>query len=265
MSRPTCWILYDRTDLEINCFFADRLASAGDSLGMDCTVVTTDSVDPYDAPDVVVARTRDHALTSLLEDCGSTVFNRPSVSRVCNDKAATYGLARMLGVPYLPYSLPGDPLPPGPPWVVKSRTGHGGTDVHMAETPCGVDGLCGTVPSPLVQSMAPVRGRDLRVYVLGGRPLCSVMRSSDTDFRANHGLGGRAEVVEPPPEALDIVRRIVPELLPDFVGVDFVFGDGCVYLNEIEDVVGTRMLYELTDLDPATMYMVYIAQSKISR
>ena len=63
---------------------------------------------------------------------------------------------------------------------------------------------------------------------------------------------------------MDIIRRILPELLPDFVGIDFVFGREGVYLNEIEDVVGTRMLYELTDLDPARMYMEYIAQSKMS-
>jgi glutathione synthase/RimK-type ligase-like ATP-grasp enzyme len=52
--------------------------------------------------------------------------------------------------------------------------------------------------------------------------------------------------------------------MPDFIGVDFVFGDGNVYLNEIEDVVGTRMLYSLTELDPARMYMEYIAHSKMS-
>ncbi|MBR6213406.1 MAG: hypothetical protein IKQ67_02000 [Candidatus Methanomethylophilaceae archaeon] len=61
-----------------------------------------------------------------------------------------------------------------------------------------------------------------------------------------------------------MVKRIVPELMADFIGIDFVFGDGQVYLNEIEDVVGTRMLYSLTDMDPARMYMEYIAHSKIS-
>jgi len=47
--------------------------------------------------------------------------------------------------------------------------------------------------------------------------------------------------------------------MPDFVGIDFIFSDGKPYLNEIEDVVGTRMLYKLTDLDPAKMYIEYIA------
>ncbi|MBR4483682.1 MAG: hypothetical protein IKO97_00630, partial [Erysipelotrichaceae bacterium] len=85
------------------------------------------------------------------------------------------------------------------------------------------------------------------------------MRSSDSDFRANFKLGGNAEIVDVPADVERMVKTIVPELMPDFVGIDFIFSDGKPYLNEIEDVVGTRMLYKLTDLDPAKMYIEYIA------
>ena len=261
-----CWILYDREDLETNRFFADRLCSSGKELGLNCSVVTTDEIDPYYAPDIVVSRIRDPDIVTSLEDNGSTVFNGSSVCRVCNDKSLTYGLARGLGIPFLPYSIPGGELPKGPPWVVKSCIGHGGTEVFRADSPEEVDEICRSLEGrkPIIQQMASVPGRDLRMYVLGGKVIASVLRSSDTDFRANFKLGGKAEMVEPPAEAIGYVRRILPELRPDFIGVDFVFGDGMVYLNEIEDVVGTRMLYSLTDLDPARMYMEYIAHSKIS-
>ena len=149
---------------------------------------------------------------------------------------------------------------------MKSCIGHGGSEVFQADSENDVRRLFSDLQGrkPLVQQMAPVRGRDMRVYVLGGRIIASVLRSSDTDFRANFKLGGKAEIVEPPEEAVDIVRRILPELMPDFVGIDFVFGRERVYLNEIEDVVGTRMLYSLTDLDPALMYMEHVTHSKIS-
>ena len=149
---------------------------------------------------------------------------------------------------------------------MKSCLGHGGSEVFKADTEDGVASVRDSLRDrkPIVQEMAGTPGRDMRVYILGGRILATVMRSCDTDFRANHSLGGHAELCEPPEEAIDIVRRILPELLPDFVGVDFVFGREGVYLNEIEDAVGTRMLYELTDLDPARLYMEYIAQSKMS-
>ena len=261
-----CWILYDRKDLEVNSWFAERLRDSGNELGLECSIVTTDSVDYDNVPDVVVSRCRDSNLTSLLEDLGATVYNRSSVSRICNDKAMTYQFAESLNIPYLPYALPGSKLPPGPPWVVKSCIGHGGTEVFLAESRKEVEVMLGYLEDrkPMVQTMADIRGRDLRVYVLGGKIIASVMRSCLTDFRANFSLGGNAELYEPPQSALNIVGKILPELLPDFVGIDFVFGRDGVYLNEIEDVVGTRMLYELTPKDPARMYMEYIAQSKTS-
>ena len=261
-----CWILYDREDLEVNGFFAERLRQCGEAAGLECSIVTTEEMDPEYAPDIVISRTRDHEKPSLLEDYGSTVYNRSSVSRICNDKAMTYSFAKNLGIPFLPYSLDHHDLPPGPPWVVKSCIGHGGSEVFEAASEGDVERLFDDLRDrrPMVQQMAPIRGRDMRIYVLGGRIIASVMRSSDTDFRANFKLGGKAEIVEPPVEAVDIVRRILPELMPDFIGVDFVFGRDGVYLNELEDVVGTRMLYSLTDLDPALMYMEYVTHSKIS-
>ena len=39
------------------------------------------------------------------------------------------------------------------------------------------------------------------------------------------------------------------------VGVDFVFHQGKPYLNEIEDAVGTRMLYQFTDVQIVEEYM----------
>ena len=125
----------------------------------------------------------------------------------------------------------------------------------MAHDEEELDYLCGGMADPLIQEVASVTGRDMRAYVLDGEVIACVMRSSDRDFRANFSLGGRAELCEPPEECLGIVERIVGRLAPTFVGVDFTFGDGCVYLNEIEDVVGTRMLYLLTDLDPARLLM----------
>lgn len=110
----SCWILYDREDLKINTFFAGRLRDVGNALGLECEIVTSDSVDPYCAPDIVVARNRNPDMSVMLEDMGSVVYNRSSVSRVCNDKSATYRLASSLGIPYLPYSESAKDLPPGP-------------------------------------------------------------------------------------------------------------------------------------------------------
>ena len=84
--------------------------------------------------------------------------------------------------------------------MVKSCIGHGGTEVFKAETEEDVQQLVAQIEDrkPIVQSYASDPGKDLRVYVLGGRTIASVLRTSDTDFRANFKLGGKAELVEPP-------------------------------------------------------------------
>ena len=247
-----CWILYDRADLEHNRFFAERLRDNGERLGMRTRVVTTDSVDGV--PDLVVSRTRDWHIAERLESLGARVFNDSRTCRVCNDKLETYRMAESLGIPFLPCSVPGEDLPDGPPWVVKSRSGHGGSQVAMAGDRDELERVVGLIPDPIVQEAAPILGRDMRAYVLDGEVLACVMRSSENDFRANYSLGGKAELCEPPEECLKMIEKVVSELRPMFVGVDFVFGDRH-YLNEVEDVVGTRMLYSLTDLDPARLLM----------
>lgn len=228
---------------------------------MDCRIITTDSMDGF--PDVVVSRMRDHKTSEMLERGGAKVFNSSRVCRICNDKLETYRFAESLGIRVLPYSLPDGDLPEGPPWVVKSRSGHGGTQVMLANDRMDLDAVVASIPDPLVQKMARTPGRDLRVYVLDGEVMAGVMRSSDTDFRANHGLGGKAELCDVPEACMDVVEKVVSGLRPTLVGVDFVFDDDVPLLNEVEDVVGTRMLYELTDLDPAHLLMESV-QSKSS-
>ena len=247
-----CCILYDRADLDHNRFFADRLRDNGERLGMRTRVVTTDSVDGV--PDLVVSRSRDWHISEKLESLGAMVFNDSRTCMVCNDKLETYRMAERLGIPFMPCSVPGEDLPDGPPWVVKSRSGHGGSQVAMAGDRDGLERAVDSIPDPIVQEAAPVLGRDMRAYVLDGEVLACVMRSSENDFRANYSLGGMAELCEPPEECLRMIKKVVSELHPTFVGVDFVFGDR-PYLNEVEDVVGTRMLYSLTDLDSARLLM----------
>ena len=173
----------------------------------------------------------------------------------------TYSFVRSLGIPILPFSFPGDGMPPGPPWVIKSRNGHGGDEVFKVDSQMEANEIIIRIGNkkPIIQQFCNDSGKDLRVYVMGGKIIAAVMRTSQTDFRANYKLGGKAEIVDVPKDIERMVRTIVPDLMADFVGIDFIFNDGKPYLNEIEDVVGTRMLYQLTDLDPAKMYIDYIA------
>ncbi len=257
-----CSILYDALDLEQNRFFADRLAQYGSELGMDTVIHTIESLDDG-AYDLVINRSRNHLVAESLEHKGTLVVNTSRTTRICNDKASTYELADSLGIPYLEYSTDPKNLPSGPTWIVKSRTGHGGTEVYLAHDETEVVSISHSVRDPLIQSVAKDLGRDMRLYMLDGKLLTSVMRQNMNDFRANFKLGGTAEIGTPSEEMVGYAEMICEEMEAGFVGVDFVFSDGRPFLNEVEDAVGTRMLYSLTDLDPAHILMDF-AHSKMS-
>ena len=44
----------------------------------------------------------------------------------------------------------------------------------------------------------------------------------------------------------------------DYYGIDFVFDGGQPVFNEIEDTVGARMVYSVTDIDILDLYCDYI-------
>jgi glutathione synthase/RimK-type ligase-like ATP-grasp enzyme len=52
-----------------------------------------------------------------------------------------------------------------------------------------------------------------------------------------------------------IVKKLYRELGFDFVGIDFIFHNGKLVLNEIEDPVGCRMLYSFGKIDAIKKYL----------
>lgn len=55
-----------------------------------------------------------------------------------------------------------------------------------------------------------------------------------------------------------LVKRILSLVESDYIGIDFLFDDGHLIFNEIEDTVGARMVYDKTDIDIIKLYCDYI-------
>ena len=107
----------------------------------------------------------------------------------------------------------------------------------------------------VVQPLCDTPGRDVRAYVLGGKVVQAMERFSDGDFRSNFGLHGSARPVELTPQMRQWAQSAAGLLGAALVGVDFIFQSGRPLLNEIEDAVGTRMLYQFTPLQIVEDYM----------
>ena len=61
--------------------------------------------------------------------------------------------------------------------------------------------------------------------------------------------------------------NLILEQLPvaaDFIGVDFLLDRGNLIFNEIEDVVGSKMLYASSELDVAHMFTGHIQKSLLN-
>ena len=56
----------------------------------------------------------------------------------------------------------------------------------------------------------------------------------------------------------NIIEKVLSHMNFDFAGIDLIYHNGHPVLNEIEDVVGSRMLYNYTDINAGKEYIRYI-------
>jgi len=270
------WLIYDREHIPRNQFFIDRWLEAGRERGLSVQVIPREELtwgirdsrlylraeSQKGLPRCVVMRAIDPLLSAHLEGLGIPVFNNASTSRICNDKRLTHqfvsGLWPMMDTAFLGPGQTGSPFPY--PVVIKSARGNGGRQVFLAEDEAAFRlALEQIAPDEaLVQPLCDTPGRDVRVYLLGGQVVKAMMRVSRSDFRSNVGLGAEAFPWDPGAEALGLARQLAHRLDAGLIGVDFLFHQGRLLFNEIEDAVGTRMLYALGEGDIVRDYLAHI-------
>ena len=198
--------------------------------------------------DFVINRTNDYKIAEYYESRGIRVFNPPSLSKIANDKQKCYEFIKENGIEIMPINYKGVPA------VKKKIDGHGGIDVYMLDKAEPFeDGY-------VYQKPCDTLGRDVRVWLIGGKIIASILRSSDTDFRSNFCLGGKASEYTLTDDDRALVYKIADLLDYDYIGIDFIFNNGRLVFNEIEDTVGARMIYSLTDIDIISLYCDYIKE-----
>lgn len=257
------WLVYDKHGATRNEWFISSFVQTFARYGVELQPKIISSVADFadlPLPDFAIVRTIAPDINRFFEKNGVPAFNNYQTSKVANNKWLTYRLCQDLQIP----TMKTEPLSSSPslpfPFVVKSLDGHGGTEVFLIkdrqifeETLTKADKT-----NFLAQEFCSSPGKDMRVYVLGGKIVCAILRSSDSDFRSNFSLGGKACVSEVSQKQVEIIEKLFGTLGFDFVGVDFILHNGEWVLNEIEDVVGTRMLYRCTDMDIVDLYARYI-------
>lgn len=289
-------LFYKRNDYERNSWFANQIILEAKFQGITIELIIIDDCDlvidndelfilyknkKIITADFAIVRSILPKFTMFIEKMGIRCFNSSNVSIMCNDKFLTYTLAnenRIKTIPtiYSDYcSLPRKACMAFSSFmtdeiIIKSTDGHGGSEVFLISKSEIKDELENThikeiIPESMnnkhfcVQPRIKGISKDLRVYVLGNKTYACMLRSSKDSFKANFCLGGKCEEYILNEKQKAIVKKVIDLLKADFVGIDFIVdeNDNLIF-NEIEDVVGTRMLYSTTKYNPVHDYINYI-------
>lgn len=256
-------IAYTFPDAEKNAWFIQQMQQEGARRGHLLSLYLVDKQwgqRDFSACDFLINRSRLSTVSREAAALGKISVNNEKTVEFANDKWKTYRLFQRLNLPCMETFLPGQDVPF--PFVLKSREGHGGSQVFLVkneEEYTAAKETLGDTPS-ITQVLCDEPGVDVRAYVMGNQVMAAVKRTSQTDFRSNFSLGGQVELFELTQEQKSMVHLLQKTLDSDYIGVDFIRHKGQWVANEIEDAAGARMLYRLTDVDFIGRYWDRIEQ-----
>ena len=270
-------LLYTPEDAERNRWFIEQLCMYAESEGLSLRLCLSKDKPPQCLipPDTafLVNRSRIFAYSNYAQNVlHIPCFNSAEVTGITNEKYLTFlHLHGKHGIPMAKTQQihRDEPLPALQyPQVAKPADGHGGEGVAWLKNEADLrkyrEDFYRNHPEikyPFLVQKPVITGWDVRVYILGGEIYAAVLRTSKLDFRSNFSLGGKADLFKPDAEMTALVNQVISVMPLDFAGVDILrHPDGGYVLGEIEDAVGCRMLYQLTNQNPAKDYIAYIAK-----
>lgn len=281
--KKTGWLVYDRAGAEYNQSYIQMHYEEAEKLSIEIELLYAEEISfgikeqmpvvfyegkEVKKPDFVICRTIYPFLSKMLEQAGYKVFNNAKVSEIANDKAKTYAYLANKGIPmadslFIRRKEAKESLEKlSDHWVVKAVDGHGGKQVFLKEKGNIPEILEKTGQSDLVaQPFLDGPREDVRVYVLGKEILACVKRRAKHGFKSNFSLGGEVELYTLTKEEEQLVQTVIDQFSFGLVGIDFLIDEkGKFVFNEIEDVVGARMLYQLTDINLVERYFTFILE-----
>ena len=228
----------------------------------------------------VVFWDKDVLLAQRLEQLGMRLFNPARGIALCDDKSRTWLALKDEGIP-MPRTIPapmtfanigyptldfaaqiGEQL--GYPVVVKECCGSFGQQVYLChdreQLLSKVRELAG-VPILFQQAITESMGRDVRINVVGGQVVASILRRSTAgDFRSNLTLGGAMEPYTPTEAEAALAIRATQRLGLDFAGVDVLFGKDGPLLCEVNSNAHFKTTLACTGVNMAEAIMHHIRE-----
>ncbi len=250
-------MIYREEDYERNSSFADWVVDECKAQGVLLHVTTISGRVLHDDIcfadyDFIVNRTRDYNLSLMLELSGIPVFNNSYTTLLGNNKYSAYRYAQMRG-----YSIPKIVLSRGKEdIVVKPFDGHGGKEIVLTSFPKTLDTGC------VYQEFVKDVEGDIRFYIIGNRIVNAVIRKPKNGFISNYSLGNDFEQYFYSAKEEALILDFIKDLTVDYAGIDFFrLKNNTLVFNEVEDVVGSRMLSALGINNTVSLWVQHIRRT----
>ncbi|MFP7493477.1 RimK family alpha-L-glutamate ligase [Terribacillus saccharophilus] len=245
-------------------------------IGTDHSILTQEN----ERPDFVVFSDKDIPLAQQLEAMGLPLFNSSKSIAVCDNKILMYQALATAGIT-IPKTIIAPKIFPGTmpiqletfepaiaelgfPMIVKEAFGSFGEQVYLIQNREQLHKKIieiGTEPFVLQEYIQTSHGRDIRINVVGGKIVASMIRFSKTDFRANVSQGGSMEPYTPTEKEADLAIAAAKAVGTDFAGVDLLFGEHDEPLVcEVNSNAHIRSIYECTGVDVSQSIISYIKE-----
>lgn len=151
----------------------------------------------------------------------------------------------------------------GFPLIIKNVTGSFGNGIYLCENDEKFTDIIELIytnnekANIIIQEFIhDSRGKDLRVFVLGGKVIGCMQRSSDVSFKANYSRGGKVAAFDASPEIEWLSTEAAKLVGLDIAGIDLLFDGNGFKICEansapdfkgLEQVVGKHIAEDIMD------------------
>lgn len=247
------FLIYNEEETRINQFSINKYIEGFKAFNIDCILLTDTNYKFISyTPLCVINRTNNYHISQFFENLGIRVFNNSTVTKICNNKLDTYNF---LGKEIQHLQIYNENDEYDLPIIIKDPTSKGGKDVFLIENKNQLAEIY--KPYMIKQKFLP-NACDIRTYIIGNEIILSLKRYPKTNFKANYKINHNAEVYTLKANEKKLINKILKKFNFDYVGIDILKSGNEFYFSEIEDSVGARAVYDLTDIDIINLYVNYI-------
>lgn len=249
-------IIYKKEDYARNSEYIKWIQKTAEEKGCSIKLIFFEDffdkgVNPDEDIQFVINRSRSYEISIIFELNNIRVYNNSEITLLGNNKLAAYRYARERGFKYPAVYMS---------WMGKNNvlskpnTGHGGYGISMLE-----DVKSSDWDNRFQQEFIKNLLGDVRFYIIDNKIVHGVLRRPNGKLVSNFSQGGSCGIFDCSRDQEKMVMSFIKDISIDYAGVDFLLtSDGELIFNEIEDVVGSRMLSHLGINDTTDLFINHI-------